>query len=86
MDVELTVTLHNLFFSLRTSLQASSPLGSRARFSGASGSDEESRERFGAGVREGELARFTEEISFPLPLREGKYYWLKNDILSINNY
>ena len=69
---------------IQSSLRASSPLGSRARFSGASG--EASRERFGAGVREGELATITEEISFPLPLREGKYHWLKNDILSIINY
>ena len=45
-----------------------------------------SRERFGAEVRKEELATITEEISFPLPLREGEYHWLKNDKLSINNH
>ena len=47
---------------------------------------EASRERLGAEVRKGELATITEEISFPLPLREGEYHWLKNDKLSINNH
>ena len=47
---------------------------------------EASRERLGAEVRKRELATITEEISFPLPLREGEYHWLKNDKLSINNH
>ena len=59
------------FFSLR----ASSPLGSRARFSGAIG--EASRERFGAGVREGELATITEEISFPPRKPQGGKGWIE---------
>ena len=47
---------------------------------------EASRERLGAEVRKGELATITEEISFPLPLREGEYHCLKNDKLSFNNH
>ena len=47
-----------------TSLQASSILG-QAREHEARAASEATRERVGAGVREGELATMTEEFSFP---------------------
>ena len=56
-------------------------MGSRARFSGASGGSradcEASRERFGAGMREGELATITEEISFPPRKSQGGKGWIE---------
>ena len=70
---KMLISFKNKFCS---SLRASSP---RADC-------EAGRERLGAEVRKGELATITEEISFPLPLREGEYHWLKNDKLSINNH
>lgn len=45
---------------------------------------EASCERIGVGATEGGVATMTAVFSFCLPLGEGKYHWLKNDIPSIN--